>query len=92
MLTDNPFEDFHFSYELAKLLEHDLSPDAVNSKLRLPKVTLANAKAKTKDPVIINAYQFDQWYRRSGKIYVYTVEDLEKKFDVDVKQKIERLW
>ena len=91
MLTDNPFEDFHFSYELAKLLEvHDLSPDTVNSKLRLPKVTLANAKAKTKDPVIINAYQFDQWYRRSGKIY--TVEDLEKKFDVDVKQKIERLW
>jgi len=90
--TDNPFDDCHFSFELAKLLEHDLSPDTVNSKLRLPKLTLMNAKAKTKDRVVINAYQFDQWYRRGGKIY--TIEDLEKKFgeDLDVKEKIQRLW
>ena len=90
--TDNPFDDYHFSFELAKLLEHELSPDMVNSKLRLQKLTLMNAKKKTKDPVVINAYQFDQWYRRSGKSF--TIEDLEKKFDedLDVKQKIQRLW
>ena len=90
--TDNPFDDYHFSFELAKLLEHDLSPDTVNSKLRLPKLTLTNAKKNTNDRVVINAYQFDQWYRRGGKIY--TIEDLEKKFDehLDVKQKIQRLW
>ena len=87
--TDNPFDDYHFSFELAKLLEH---PDMVNLKLRLQKLTLTNAKKKTNDRVVINAYQFDQWYRRGGKIY--TIEDLEKKFDehLDVKQKIQRLW
>ena len=89
-LTGNPFEDFNFSYELAKLVEFDLDPDTINLKLRLPRATLVNARKKTKDVVVINAYQFNQWYWRSGGIY--TVEDLKARFNEDVKQKIERLW
>lgn len=58
--TGNPFDDFHFSYDLAKLVEHDLDPETVNSKLHLPNVTLKNARRKAKDPVVINAYQFNQ--------------------------------
>ena len=90
LLTGNPFEDFNFSYELAKLVEFDLDPDTINLKLRLPKVTLVNAREKTEDVVVINAYQFNQWYWRNGGIY--TVEDLKARFNEDVKQKIERLW
>ena len=89
-LTGNPFEDFNFSYELAKLVEFDLDPDTINLKLRLPRATLENARKKTKDVVVINAYQFNQWYWRSGGIY--TVEDLKDRFNEDVKRKIERLW
>ena len=74
LLTGNPFEDFNFSYELAKLVEFDLDPDTINLKLRLPRVTLVNARKKTEDVVVINAYQFNQWYWRNGGIY--TVEDL----------------
>lgn len=64
----------------------------INSKLQLQKLTLMNAKAKIKDPVVTNVYQFDQWYQGNGKIYI--IEDLEKKFGehLDVKVKIQRLW
>ena len=89
-LTGNPFRDFNFSYDLAKLVEYDLDPETINSKLRLPKKTLDNARKKTKDPVVINAYQFNQWYWRNGAIY--TVEDLKARFNEDIKQKIEELW
>ena len=89
-LTGNPFDDFHFSYDVAKLVEHDLDPETVNSKLHLPNVTLKNARRKATDPVVINAYQFNQWYRRNGE--VFTVEDLKKMFDESIKRKIERLW
>ena len=90
-LTGNPFEDFNFSHDLAKLVElYDLDPETINSKLRLPKATLVNARKKTKDPVVINAYLFNQWYWRNGGIY--TVEDLKTRFDEDIKKKIEGLW
>lgn len=89
-LTGNPFRDFNFSHELAKLVEYDLDPETTNSKLRLPKATLDNARKKTKDPVVINAYLFNQWYWRNGEIN--TVEDLKARFNEDIKQKIERLW
>ena len=56
--TDNPFDDYHFSFELAKLLEHDLRPDTVNSKLRLPKLTLMNAEAKAKLHSEVYKYSF----------------------------------
>ena len=89
-LTGNPFDDFNFSHDLAKLVEYDLDPDTINSKLRLPRTTLVNARKKTKDPVVINGYQFNQWYWRNGGIY--TVEDLKARFDENIKQKIEGLW
>ena len=89
-LTGNPFRDFNFSHDLAKLVEYDLDPETTNSKLRLSKITLSNARKKTKDPVVINAYLFNQWYWRNREIY--TVEDLKARFNEDIKQKIERLW